>query len=970
MVENSDKDQNNSPSHDVLSMLSTEEEVGLPDPLELGGVTIERDRVLAALAQRLFGESEQATIGRYRILHRLGSGARGVVYAAHDPKLERKVALKVLRERLGGRSEEIEREARALARLRHPNVVTVYELGFHQSQPFLAMDYVDGLTLTAWLKLSRSWRAVLDVLVEAGEGLAAAHAAGLVHRDFKPDNVLVENGHARVVDFGLSRVGAFDQTFDESGDGEVRSVGTTASTIGGTPAYMAPEAFLGQSTAKSDQFSFCAALYESLYGIRPFAATNVFVHVAAIQDGRLASPLAKRRVPRWLRKIAIRGLAADPSARWPSMRALLDAIANMRHRVQRRLFAGATLAGVLIGGFGVASLSSPESPPCSIETNAMASVWTESKRDAIEAAFLRLGLPYARDSWRRADIALSDYASRWNEAQHDACLATFVQHERSEALFDAHMQCLTDLRREFEALVAAFEHPDLPLVGKAVTAATSLPSVYECDDLEALSRPQRPRASEAMYERFAQAQADMRIGHYKQALADTQALAGELDPGDGVELVARVRYLEAILLDNLESTESAKAAARWAIAYADESADDRLRATAQLLLVTLLTENLELDAARAWAMLVESTIARLGHPSPLQARLATARGDIAEVDGHYEEARAHFQAAIDLHLTDWDASDLRLASGYLRLSKALEGLSRFDEALEMAQKAMDIRMKGLGPFHPMMAKVHNAIGGTMANMYHHGEAVVHLQQAIVIASVSLGPNHPVVAWANANMGNALAQGEHPLDSIPYYERAIAILKASPTPTRGALIDPMMNFGLVLALTGQPRRAIDVLEQVLAMQLETLGPDHADLIYVYTNLARAHCEVQEWELAVNDARQAVAVGESKLGGDHRLVGFARYSLGAALRGAGQLEMAIAELKRAAAIQREAQLSPAEAGQTLSELAHTYWDSGRREIALSTARDARAFLSKEPQTARELAEVEAWIEQKTATLGLSE
>jgi serine/threonine protein kinase len=300
---------------------------------------IERRRVVADVEARLFGgEAEPVNVGRFQIVRRVGMGGLGVVYAAFDPELHREVALKLVRADRG-RGDEQDRsrmlaEARAMARLAHPNVVTVHEVGVHDGRVFVAMELVDGETLRAWLPEPRGWTETLAVLVAAGRGLAAAHAAGLVHRDLKPDNVLVgRDGRVRVTDFGLARTAAAD-------------VLTTA--LAGTPAYMAPEQHDGlPCTPAADQFSFCVMACEALYGRRPFAGDDPGALAQAKRAGSIAAARTGSVVPPRIEQALRRGLAATPDQRWPSVSDLLDALERDPRRSTRRAVALAVAAGAL-----------------------------------------------------------------------------------------------------------------------------------------------------------------------------------------------------------------------------------------------------------------------------------------------------------------------------------------------------------------------------------------------------------------------------------------------------------------------------------------------------------------------------------------------------------------------------------------------------------------------------------------------
>ena len=261
--------------------------------------------------------------GAYRIVRLLGSGGMGNVYLGHDARLDRPVAIKVVKAPLGGPGElerqRLVREALALAKLSHPNILTIYEIGSVDAELFVATEYVEGGTLREWLRAEkRSLRAILDVFLQAGRGLAAAHRLGLVHRDFKPENVLIDGpGRARVCDFGLvaGAVGVARPGDDHLTQGSL-----------GTPAYMPPEQYQGDADARSDQYAFCTALYEALYGQRPFSADSPEELRRNKEHARFSEPTSGAHIPAHLRAAALRGLSGDPARRHPSMEALLSIV--------------------------------------------------------------------------------------------------------------------------------------------------------------------------------------------------------------------------------------------------------------------------------------------------------------------------------------------------------------------------------------------------------------------------------------------------------------------------------------------------------------------------------------------------------------------------------------------------------------------------------------------------------------------
>ncbi|WP_170136359.1 serine/threonine-protein kinase [Nannocystis exedens] len=329
------------------------------------------DRLLAQrLKAALFGATTPPLhIGPYRLASRLGAGGMGVVYRAHDPELGRDIALKLMHPELTGAVERIRREARALARLAHPNVVTVFGTGDHEGRFFVAMEFVEGTTLREWLEQVRAtrtrdaWRAVLERFLQAARGLQAAHAAGLVHCDFKPENVLVGNdGRVRVVDFGIASPDGMDiraRELADAGrlDATMRSL---AGEAAGTPAYMAPEQFRGGPVdARTDQFAFCVALHEALVGARPFAGETLDGLMDAVLHQEPA-PLP-RRLPRPLRSLIARGLAREPDRRFPDMAAIIEELGRMLAPRSWRLVAAGASA-LCLAAVVAAVLREPAAP--------------------------------------------------------------------------------------------------------------------------------------------------------------------------------------------------------------------------------------------------------------------------------------------------------------------------------------------------------------------------------------------------------------------------------------------------------------------------------------------------------------------------------------------------------------------------------------------------------------------------------
>ncbi|HEX3757117.1 MAG TPA: serine/threonine-protein kinase, partial [Kofleriaceae bacterium] len=561
-------------------------------------------------------------VGRYEIAYRIGEGGMGVVYAARDPELDRMVAIKLLHGDGDPRMQDrLRREAQAMAQLAHPNVVAVHDVGAFGRHVFIAMEYVAGETLARWSSTTRHPHEILEVYRAAGRGLAAAHAVGIVHRDFKPENVVIGgDGRPRVGDFGLARA-AGTQGEIHGPDG-VRAAAsgerTAPGLLLGTPYYMAPELYRGaEADARSDQFSFCVALFTALHGVRPFAGDRVDELAANVCAGRLRSaPTAG--VPRRIRAAIERGLAVDPARRFATLDGLLDALAPPTVRWTRAALAlGAALA---VGG-ALAAWLAPAAPDerCTGGAAAFGSAWNPGRRAAIMAAFHATGAPYATVALDQVVRAFDAYATRWAQAHTATCRATRVLGEQTEGMLELRMTCLERRREEAGALAGALAAADAAAVTHAVTATLDLGDVAACADVAALRQVAAPPRGPAariqlagLTSQLAEARASYETGAYPHALELVRPAAAAARTFGYRPLEAEAELLQGQIERDTGDAPHAEAALQAAVWAAEAGRHDEVAARAWSTLVFLVGYD-EAQYARGLGLVPRATaaIARL-----------------------------------------------------------------------------------------------------------------------------------------------------------------------------------------------------------------------------------------------------------------------------------------------------------------------------------------------------------------------
>jgi len=495
------------------------------------------------------------------------------------------------------------REARTIARLSHPNVIAVYDAGTFGERVYIAMEFVDGDTLDDWRRAAaRSWQEILDVFVATGRGLAAAHAAGIVHRDFKPQNVMVgKDGSVRVMDFGLARLLREDLLDTGSFAREVReavasddqtathaTIRTGDGTLLGTPAYMAPEQWRGEpSDARADQFSFCVALHEALYGRRPALS-----HLRGESRESGSGAMRRAGTPVWLRGVVAGGLSNDKQKRYGSMDQLLTALTRGRTRAQRRFAGFAAALAVALLGAGAWRLSHAQRFDCQPPADRLAAAWSpdgvsDQRRQSVQAAILGSGHPQAATIWQQISAGLDTYMGHWRDMYKETCEATHVRGEQSEEVLDLRMRCLNENLDDVRALTTVLATADRIAVGRGITAVGDLTPVARCADLRALrSAVPLPRdektlqAVQGLRLSFKDVRALYNIGRFADALDAAMALRPKVESTQYKPLLAEL--LELIGGTESETGNFAKAEGilRQSLVLAVAAGDDLVAAKA------------------------------------------------------------------------------------------------------------------------------------------------------------------------------------------------------------------------------------------------------------------------------------------------------------------------------------------------------------------------------------------------------
>ncbi|MDP1922130.1 MAG: serine/threonine-protein kinase [Myxococcales bacterium] len=860
-----------------------------------------------------------ARFGRYLVIERIGAGGMGEVFAAFDPTLDRKVALKLLRvdrdEAGSNGSARLQREAQAMAQVAHPNVAAVHDVGVHEGQVYVAMEFIDGQTLRDWcMEPGRTTQQVLDVYQQAGRGLAAAHRAGLIHRDFKPANVLVgTDGRPRVLDFGLARLSNVTPV-SEATERSIGSVDLTAAgSVMGTPAYMPPEQHDGKPLdARADQYSFCVSLYEGLVGVLPFQGDSLKSIRAAIVGGLPAQ--APRQIPARVFAALRRGLSVSPTDRFPSMEALLEALSNDAQLRRRRW--------LLMGGLGVSTLLAVgglvsrevASRHCASAEPRLAGAWDSARREALTKSL-------ASTAQGEAVVSRLDaYAQQWVGVSQNVCEAHRTRQQTPTAKYVLQTACLDRRLSDLRALASVLATADASILKGATVAVSGLRPLTTCLDASAEYADAEQERSD-VEAKLSEARALARLG--LAARAQTLATDVSSDP-----LASRRAQAEAWLV-------------LGTVAHANTRFDEAERALNAAAAKGIAAGSFEV-AAKAWSLMVDLYGRRLDKPKLAQERADLAEGALTRLGDDPEIA------AYSLH-----------AVGRFRL-----GESNFTAASQVFEKALAQAERAWGPDHPEVANVLDDLAWSNHWLGKNALARAMFERSLRIKAAVYAPDSVENAETLGRLAMVVAGAGDLTRAIELQERALSIRRGAATKPDFAVTTSLTNLTHLYLDAGRLDDALTTIDESLRILGRILEGDH---LRVVGNL-HSRGEVLLALGRLDDARRAfsdsLAMSERVKGPQHVLSADPLEGLaGVALKEQKPAD-AVPFLERALLLREHTPAHPLSYARTRFLLARALWDSGvdvaRAKTLLVTAR--ADFEAAGPAGTSHLRELDLWAETK--------
>ena len=791
---------------------------------------------------------EGTHIDRYQILGLLGKGGMGAVYKAYDPELDRSIAIKMLTvaccegETASKPQARLMREAQALAKLSHPNVVSIFDVGTYQQSVYIAMEYVKGRTLREWIgKTKPTQKQIIKVFSKAGKGLHAAHCEGIVHRDFKPENVVVgDKGQVKVLDFGLARAAANEETaFSHDKPNSIREpssgeklLSTPLTKVGatvGTTLYMAPEHFLREKLdEKTDQFSFCVTLFEALYGTRPFPGDTLLDFEENLTFGRIVVP-ETAHVPKWIEDIILKGLSSSQNDRYGSMLELLEALSVdpylVKAQKQKRmlLWLASTLSAAFFMFVGHTFFSKSDEL-CTGAERSLAGIWNDQIRDKMQQAFVDSQLSYAHDSYSRVANRFDAYLKRWKDEYTENCRATRVRGEQSEKTMDLKRGCLNNHLQNANALINVLSQADKKVVGKAIQAVSSLSGFTNCNDTEALQSAVRPIKDEqtkikvaAIRKKLAHVEAFLNTGKYQEGLELAHKLENEAEDIDYKPVQAEVQLNLGHLLDRIGEYKQAETALNDAARKAGKCEDGLLAAKALALLVWVVGySQARYEVGLSIARDAEIMLDVAKGDDKLRSELYNNIGVVFGSKGDYDKALKYFLRELQIQEKSIGTKDHRLAVTLNNLGVVLINKGDYDRSLDYYRRSLKIWQAALGSDHPETVHPLNNLGVVFMAKGMHEKALTNYQKSLSIRQKALGHDHPLVAVTLNNLGEVHLKNKDFDNALSYHLQALAIRQKVLGPEHPNLVDSLNGIGAVFLEKQIPEKALEPLESAVTI----------------------------------------------------------------------------------------------------------------------------------------------------------
>ncbi len=853
------------------------------------------------------------SLGRYVLLEKLGSGGMGEVFAAYDPQLDRKVALKLLRSGSLNADEgkaRLVREAQAMARLQHPNVAAVHDVGTFDERVFVAMEFIEGETLSEWLRGQREWKEVVRLFIECGSGLSAAHRAGIVHRDFKPDNVLIgSDGRPRVVDFGLARQShtptenrVARPISDAPVDAGFGSPLTRDGAVMGTPGYMAPEQLNGLTTdARSDQFAFSVALYEALYGKRPFGGTTLRAHAAEIEAQKVAPVPSGSEVPSHVHDTVLRGLSADPSKRFDSIDQMIEKLRPRRVATAGKRFIAALVVLSIIGlvavSYGV--FASQKLQVCSGSEKKLAGIWDEPTKARLKTAFIGTNAPFVVDAWRLVETSLNTYTRTWIAAAGDACEAARLRKTDTEEDYQRKLRCLDERVQHLKSITKRLESADRIVVINSISLVKGLDPVETCLDVAALAaHPRLGNKANAREDELGQALLEARTlhdsGKYSKGI---EVLTGALMLPHSATAgsVAEAKLLLGRLQARAGLAKEAEATLLAAAVSAQTTGEASLaaRAFSRLAMVVGSMGN-RFDDAHTWQQLAVASASRVASDKEIEAELSSNAGIVALAENEPKRAYDEFKNALTLQEERLGEDNPEVARTLNNLGVALARLRRYKESSEQYKRSYELQLKYLGTEHPDTAATMHNLGVMERKEGQLSDALTHFERALSVRRLTLGEEHPETATTYVALANLQIKLESPDAALDNLNRALAIRKkvyGNTHPLVASVYDDLAGFYLSRR---SGKEALENAQQALAISATAAGHDKAGSAYMLLG---------QWDKAQAELVKALTARQEKFGPDDPEVASALNSMGDLYLAQGKAAQALVYFERALALRRK-------------------------------------------------------------------